>query len=998
MIWFSRRLLSAHAVRAIGDPDLPDALHLRLIPDNGIGLPLTPFLVYPMETRPMRAHGELVDNGDGTTRVIVPEIAARDGVIVAAEALSHDPRHDWLTAMHGDGLRIAVKRSRQPHQIAAPRLDRVRASQSVEAVRFFSTRPTDLEKMIMGRSPYFPLALPIAAELPWYAGGDGRKGGMKRVMAGAPRRLTPVDRPDGPRAALTPDDEWARLASQADDLDAMLAAMLAQAKQPPAEIMLTRSGVDENGVMQGVESQCLSDVMLRSIDPGVAHYLGLAAALNDPDGSPPREGEIPALGAVALFALPRGIVRQLSRFGAGPPDDEPNPAVIAAFAALFPGVEQALELARKHDHWIGAISTVAAAPPAPDAPEIPGLAVQEGRWRSSEDGGSFAQGFVIRRPPLAPLVAVARDERGWTARHDMGVAGRRAIRLVGTRVDPSPPQGQAGEVQGIVYDDPIPGAAPPRYRFALGDLFGRYGPRAECDAMAPPRPAPPRPVAQTFIRRARPLPPAGAVSPGTLDLRVPIPSLDDLAPGALPIVTVRITLGGAAHDEAADGSILQRSYALPPLAPLQVMPLDLAIRFIDGAGTESEAFTQQFEIADARAPSPIPFGYGLIWTSRPNAAQDVQIALDWPAPAGQQHRVYIADAAGLGLAGASRAEIADAGVKRALAGEMAGADIRKCFRLLSDEPVAAESDGVVRFRATLPRALQTVQFVRIVPIGPGGVEADFDACGLVPVAVPADRAPPPPRLRPLPAEEGDPPKLRIEATGLNLALLRQAEPGLFAGGDPARAAPPEYRIRRASGAIPDPIYAREIARGPLARDAAENEAMFVVSLQDDADPVPYVRYTYWAEIRMPPERRVIEPEVPAAGAVAGAAAAQMAHRPTTWSSVSAPITILHAPAGIPAAALAEDIDARFVAAESRIALTLRNAPLPGPGGQWSIRIWRGVDGGPLEQVVPDMAISSDLIAWTGTVPAATTEVALAVALVDPLGRQGRMLQVVAGNG
>jgi hypothetical protein len=997
MIWFSRRLLSAHATRATGDADLPDALHLRLIPDNAIGLPLTPFLVYPMGTRPMRAYGELVDNGDGTRRVIVPEIAARDGVIVAAEALSHDSKHDWLAAMHGDGLRIAVKRSQHPHQIAAPRLDQLRVSQSVEAVRFFSARPTDLEKLVMGKPPYPPLALPIAAELPWYAGGDGRDAGVKRVMAGAPLRLTPVDRPDGPRASLTPDDEWARLASQVDDLDGMLAAMLGQDGQTPAEILLAQNGVDENGVMQSISSQILSDVMLRSVDPGIARYLGFAAAFDDRGGTP-REGEIPALGAVALFALPRGIVQQLSRFGAGPPDGEPDPALIEAFARLFPGVERALDLARKFDHWIGAISTVAAAPPQPDTPEIPGLDAQQGRWRSSDDGGSFAQGFVIRRPPLAPLVAVARDERGWTPRHDMSEAGRHAIRLVGTRIDPSPPQGQAAETQGIVYDDPIPGNAPPRYRFALGDLFGRYGPPAECDAIAPPRPAPPRPVVQSFIRRAAPLPPAGAVSPGALDLRVPIPSLDDLALGALPIAAVRVTLGAAAHNEVAGGeSMLQRSYGLPPLEPLQVMLLDLAVRFIDSAGTESEPFTQQLEIADARAPVPIPFGYGLIWTSRPGAAQDVQLALDWPAPAGQQHRAYVADAASLGLAGASRAAIADAGVKRALAGEIAGAEVRKCFRLLTDEPVAAGGDGVVRFRSTLPRALQTVQFVRIVPISAGGVEADFDACGLVPVAVPADRAPPPPRLRVLAANEGSFPTLRIETTGLNLALLERAEPGLFAGGDPARAAPPEYRLRRASGAIPDPIYAREAARGPLARDGAGGGTTFVVSLQGDADPAPYVRYTYWAEIRMPPERRVLEPEVPVADAVAGAAAAQMAHCPAIWSPVSAPLTIVHAPAGKPPAPLAADIDARFVVADARIELTLHNAPPPGPGGQWLLRIWRSADDGALEQVAPDTPVSSDLIQWNGTIVAGTAQVGLAVALVDPLGRQGQMTQVAVEN-
>ena len=994
MIWFSRRLLSAHAIRATGDPDLPDGIHLRLILDKALGLPLTPFLLYPLQTRPTRAGGEMVDNGDGTRRVILPEIAGADGVIVAAEALSHDPAGNWLAAMQGDGLRIAVKRSRQPHRIAAPRLDQLRVPTSVEAVRCFSARPTDLEKLIMGTSPYPPLGLPVVPGLPWYAGGDGRNGGMKRVIMGAPRRLTPVDRPDGPRPPLTPDNEWARLLGQAGDIDSMLTAILGQDGQAPSDITRTRAGLDESGVLQSIASQVLSDVMLRSIDPGLSRYLGFSAMLGEV-GSPRSENDVPALGAVALFAVPRQIVGQLTRLGIGPSQAEPDRAMIEKFAGLFPGVARTLDLARKFDHWVGAISTVAAVPPPPDLPEIPGVSPQVGRWRTNEDGGSFAQGFVIRRPPLAPLVAVSRGTADWTTRHGLADAGRHAIRLVGTRIDPAPPPRRPAETQGIVYDDPIPGDAPPRYRFALGDLFGRYGPSAECDPVAPPRPSPPRPVVQGFIRRTVQLPQTSAVSPGMLDLHIPVPSLDDLALGARPIVAARVSFAGVEHDEGTDGApMLLRSYAFPALEPLQIMAFDLSVSFVDTAGVVSEPFVQQLEIADARAPAPIQSGYGLIWTSRPGAAQDVQLVLDWRAPDGQQHRVYVADAAGLGLAGASRAAIADAGVKHARAGELAGAGFRKSFRLLTDEPIGAGADGVVRFRSTLPRALQTVQFVRIVPIGANGVEADFDACGLVPVAVPADRAPPPPRLRVLPSALGELPVLRIEATGLNLTVLNNAEPGLWADGEPSNAAPPEYRLRRAAGTVPDPLYAREIMRGTLLRDEDSGALTFAASLQDEADPVPYVRYTYWAEIRVPPERRVLTSELPVADAVTGAASAQMAHCPAIWSAVSAPLTIVHAGAGRPIAPEIADFEARFVVADARVELTLHNAPLPGAAGPWLLRIWRGAIHGALEQVAVDTPILSDPCLWGGTVDAGTTQVNVTVALVDPIGRQSRPVEIV----
>ena len=998
MIWFSKQLINSYAVRLRGDADLPDGFHLRLMLDRRIGMPLTPFLVYPIQTQLLDLKTEFISNGDGSQRVVVPKFDARSGVIVAVEAALTAPAGNWLAAMYGDGQRIAVKRSQYPHQIAAPRLNQLRVSGTAKGLRYFLARPTDLYKLITGESPYTPLALPVAAKLPWYAGGSGSAGGKQRVTAGAPKRMTPVDQPEGPRSHLTPDDEWARLAPQADDVDRLLATLLGQAGQMPPNVMLTQSGVDATGLPQSVSSQLLSDVMLRAVDPGLARYLGFAAALKDPGTVPYGEGNMAALGTIALFAIPKGLVNRLSRYGVGPPDSASDANVIGLFAKRFPGVDQAVSLARKFGYWVGAISTVAAAPPPPDTPLIPKLSTQQGRWRSNNNGGTFAQGLIISRPPFAPLLAVARkDSSGWVPQHNMSQTGRRNLRLVGIRTDPSPPSGQAAETQGIVYEDPISGRVPPRFRFALGDLFGRFGKPAECDATAPPRPGPPAPVVQTFVRRAAKLPLTGAASPGMLVLRVPIPPPSDLELGALPIVVVKVLFDAATHNEAAGELMLMRSYPISTLEPQQVKLIDLSVKFVDSAGSESEPFIQKIELADARAPAPIPFGYGVIWTSRPGAAQDVQLALDWPAPVGQQHRVYIADAAGLGLAGPSRAAIADAGVKRALAGEISGPDFRKCFRLISDGPVPSGADGWVRFRATLPRALQTVQFVRIVPIGAGGIEADFDVCGLVPVAVPADRGPPPPRLRLLPATEGRLPQLRIEATGLNLTMLAQAEPGLFLGGDTTRAEAPEYRIRRASGLVPDPIYAREIARGTLIQDGAGTALIFAKVLEDNANAASYVCYTYWAEVRMPPERRVLNQPLPIAGAVIGASQAQTMHCPAIWSSVSAPLSVVNAPAGIPAAPTLSNLDAYFIVNTAQIEITLRNAPANGPSGQWLLRIWRSTDGGSLKQVVPDTRISSTSVNWGEAAKIGTTLVNLVVALVDPLGRQSLVVKLAALN-
>lgn len=1104
MIWFSRNLLSAHAIRTSRDesrpdwdPDLPTGLHLRLVMDTVLGLPLTPFLVYPMRASMMRApNQEYVDNGDGTSRLTLPE--TKDTVIVAAELAVGDKESGWIAAMHHDGRRIAVRRSQRPYQIAAPRLDRLRVPQLGNRVSYYTVELDKLREMIQGelKTTYAPLALPVEQLHPWYAGGDGRKGGEKRLREGAPRRATPVDQPDGIPVSLTPGDEWEwkRLVGQAGEIDEMLVEILGQAEQRPADVMRTIEGevMDEGKfIPQRASFRLLSDIQLRAVDPGIARYLGFAATLPDPGEAKP--GELHALGAVALFALPAEAVRLIQQSGVvalvdhGRQDDAPIDRIdkfdwpklrfprireavtskmwlkgvfekkkpskvpggdkmmlkdlieqserrfqsvldalgnkmnatqmeelIDRFERRFKGVRDVVDRARESGMVVVAVSTVAAAPPPPDRPVIPAVNAQVGRWHPRKDGDDFfAQGFVIRHPPLAPLVAVARNEQEWVSRHTQDKHTRRGnLRLVGTRMDPNPTPGGIGEVQGIVFDAPVPGQAPPRYRFALGDLFGRYGPSKECHAWAPPRPAPPRPVPQAFVRRVPPpLPPAIEVSPGTLDIRLPIPLLDKLAPGALPVVKASIKIdtqiGTDMHTNihivtVTAGSVLERSFALPGLVPQGAMKLDLTIHFLDSAGIQSDSHDQEFDIADGRAPLPIPSGHGLIWTSRPGVSKDVQLALDWRAPAGQQHRVYVADATGLGFVrDANRAEIANAGVAMALS---RASDIRKCFRLLTDDPVVAQDDGFVRFRGTLPRALQTVQFVRIVPISAGGVEADFDACGLVPVAVPGGQVPPPPRLSVAIPVPGEPPSLRIEATGLNLALLGRAEPGLFPGGDPAFVLHPEYRIRRASGSVPDPIYAREIIRGPLIAEVLDEGTLFAATVQDLADPVAYTSYTYWAEVRMPPERRVLgleaqAPDVPGMDKVSGAMPAQMEDCPSIWSSVSAPLTIVHMPAGGPPTLSAEQVVARYHVDGKRLELEFRGLPLPGAGGQWSLRIWYGWAGYPLEQVASDIPILSGALFWPGPdapgliVPEPEPAgIAVMVAFIDPLGRQGDVMQ------
>src|SRR5207249_1521990 len=140
-----------------------------------------------------------------------------------------------------------------------------------------------------------------------------------------------------------------------------------------------------------------------------------------------------------------------------------------------------------------------------------------------------------------------------------------------------------------------------------------------------------------------------------------------------------------------------------------------------------------------------------------------------------RYRVYMADEKSLGLSGVSRAAVAVAGGQRDRAGTLGQRDR---FRLLTDPPITAAGGRAV-LAERLPRSLASVQFLRVVPLTATGQEAAFDSCGVVPIAVPTDRNPPPPRV----TGRADPSTgrgtLTIEAAGLDRVELAAAEPGLF---------------------------------------------------------------------------------------------------------------------------------------------------------------------------------------------------------------------------
>ncbi len=135
----------------------------------------------------------------------------------------------------------------------------------------------------------------------------------------------------------------------------------------------------------------------------------------------------------------------------------------------------------------------------------------------------------------------------------------------------------------------------------------------------------------------------------------------------------------------------------------------------------------------------------------------------------------------------------------------------------------------------------------------------LDSCGIVAVAVPDGRAPIAPRI------EGDVDPatgavtLRVVTDGFDRSTLQRDEPGLFDPGVEG-AEPPQFRIRRAVGPVADPIYAQVVQEAQMqALDTTATPAVFEATFTDvgaGQGLAPFVRYVYWAEVRLPPERRI----------------------------------------------------------------------------------------------------------------------------------------------
>jgi hypothetical protein len=1008
-------IFRASAIALVGDDWVSDGVHLRVHVWPELGFPLHPFAAWQIPDSEESSGPVVLWTDQGGDQLSAPFWLDSEatgpvvGTVVAQGGALARPDWAWLEldgrgelwvelldqALGPGGERVRATRGEAPWVFAGPGVARLRVHGRGEVRGMFGVHVDQLGVGEIEGRPAFMFGLPLE-ELPWHQwppGADPGGAAKERLLLGHAVRLGPPDQPEGPFDRVDDEHDARRMFDRLGPelIDDWVRHALGHEETPPLGVEPTEIVAHGDGRRNLVRLRASDALLTMAADPRIARYLGLATTVPDLDPGSLEGRGIWVVATQWAVQPDRPVLggRPLGAWLPAPGGFDPTGLLDEVFPGARWAKERLAELSGRlpdAERWEAVTLytlAVATGQAPPDRPPQPQVAPEgPGTWNPGTGGERWTQVLGFTGQPPAGMVAFARTAPrppvSLHRRYPEGEPDAEALALAPT----AGPGGRPRLTDADVPADPD-GAA---WKVAQADEFGRWGEPAKLAADLPERPLPPPPAPEVLFEPAADDGSQGSRSPGVLVVRVFAPSAESLPAGAPLIDTVEIQVDGGAPVTRAAPSGDEPAVARMPAGATEVggdRPVTVVARFRDADGRPSGDGTAVLVVHDPRAPRWVPTSPTLRFTARADPTGLAQLALRWaPVLGADDYRVYLGDerrlADQLGLVtdpAAPRAERV-----RAIWARADELGDKRLFTLLESAPVSA--GGSVRFTHQIPGSLRGVQFVRVVPVSKGQVEARFDTCGLVPVAVPDDSRPPAPSLR-VTVDGAGTAHAEITARGLDPAALA-ARPG----------AAPQWRLRR--GRAPaDPLYLPVVTDGELTAPSAGAADPGWSARRDLPAGPPFVRIAWLAEVRYPPEparpagTNPAEDDLGAHGlweeATTGA--------PGEWSAPSLPASAIRVPPDppdAPSGVHAETDEA------GRTELTIPAAPPADPRavGPYHAVVHRQTDERPLEPLPPAPITGAPFVLADEPAAGSPRPSAYLVALSDPLGRVGRPTRVV----
>lgn len=690
--------MGAMGLDIIGDPHVPDGVHLRVFSAGEIGLPVAPFVVYRASDRELQeatagaTRQEFVwtdsrqrvlslpftvtpDNpvtgtlmraaGERAIAVIVQGLGDRVPTTHAGEAASN------LTGitMHAfvdtaNGRQTVASRTMAPHVVTAARIDGIvlQGAGTIRSAAWILARAPRVQRL----KPAFFMDLPMESAARYVGLPAARDRAEARVKRGAPQRFGLHDDVTvaAPLAAApaTDADEMARVLPLADQLQEHLKAALDDTSTAPEAVRrgaALEEGIATDAVLRDVEVVSQGAVLAATADPGMARWLGFLE----------RDPEAPV--APVVVYLVRGF------FAIDPSRLELASAISLPAAARLTAPESVPGLPQPVPHvsvdgrsvydFVLPVFVFRGAPNIPpQAPEVgaplpPSALIGPTGTQPLQTGDALGTWLADVEPPAAlrsltlPLsgltaactLAFARREGAapLVSLNTRNAASGRALSIVPARM----------ESMGTGYGQVMDGEAPPgavTYRLAQADWWGRWSGWSERLVPEKPRALPPAPVFTLHYTMADVEPVNDVPRFGSLIARVTLPRNSDLEAGSRSLTRIDVsgTIGGV--PVVASQPLVQTTdkfmlVSIPAAAGIiergESVEARINARWFDGTVHGPSGDEQRATCVDARPPAALTIDPTLRYSARPDAVGRSRIVLTWTGTANRRYRVYNTD-------------------------------------------------------------------------------------------------------------------------------------------------------------------------------------------------------------------------------------------------------------------------------------------------------------------------------------------------------------------